>query len=99
MTADPRDLLGPVLAAAVEVVVSERIAEALADLDFDREVWPPYMDVPTASRYLGFPTPEPLRKLIARRAVAVVQEAPGHRVALARDDLDAYMREHRQEAR
>lgn len=98
MTADPRDLLGPVLATAVEALVAERIAEALADLDLGDERWPKYLDVTTAAEYLGC-TVERVRKLIARRALPVIQEGPGYRVALARADLDAYMRDHRQKAR
>jgi hypothetical protein len=88
---DPRQVLGLALTEAVEALVAERIAEAVADLERDGERWPAYMDVPTAARYLGV-AEERVRKLIARRAVAVVQEAPRHRVTLARDDLDALMR-------
>jgi hypothetical protein len=89
-------VLGPTLTEAVEALVEDRIAEALADLRRDSDRWPPYMDVPTAARYLGV-AQERVRKLIARRAVAIVQEAPRHRVTLARDDLDALMRTWRSE--
>jgi excisionase family DNA binding protein len=95
---DPRDLLGPVLAAAVEALAAERVTEALAALDLGGERWPAYLTVPEAAAYLGV-TVERVRKLIARRAMPVVQEAPGHRVTLARSDLDALMLEWRQEAR
>jgi len=91
MTIDPRELLGPVLSASVEALVAELVAEALAELPRSEE-WPEYLDVRAAARYLGCPSEEPVRKLIARRELPVSQEAKGHRIYIARAELDALMR-------
>jgi excisionase family DNA binding protein len=82
-----RDELREELRAELHAVVAElRSAES----------WPAYLSVPEAARYAGVPE-ERVRKLLAAGTLARIQEAPGHRVLLARDDLDALMRSWRRE--
>lgn len=91
---DPRDLLGPVLAEAVEALA---VAAAVAALPRS-ELWPAYMDAPMAASYLGV-TKERVRKLQAAGKLDYCQEAPGHRVTYPRDALDRLMAAWRVEAR
>ena len=71
----------------VDVVV-ERVLDELRERDPGG--WPQWMSADTASRYLDVSV-ERVRKLIARREIPFVQEAPGCRVFLGRHDLDAWM--------
>jgi hypothetical protein len=93
---DPRELLGPVLAEAVAALVAEGVAAAVAEMPRS-EPWPEYMDVRTASRYLGV-SEERVRKLQAAGKLDFCQEAPGHRVTYPRVALDALMAAWRVEA-
>jgi len=72
------------------------LREAVAELR-EAESWPAYLSVPEVARYLGV-TEERVRKLLASGKLARVQEARGHRVLVARDDLDALARSWRRTA-
>jgi hypothetical protein len=86
---DPRQSLGPVLSEAVEQIVSEVVAAAIADLPRD-ESWPAYMDTPTAARYLGI-SQERVWKLKATGKLDYCQEAPNCRVTFPREACDRLM--------
>jgi excisionase family DNA binding protein len=68
----------------------DALAVIAAQLGRDRDAWPEWMSVETASRYLDAPV-ERLRKLQARRAIPYHQEGPGCRVFFRRADLDGWM--------
>lgn len=89
----PREELGPVLAGAVQALVAERVRVELAALqeELRPEPWPAYLSVPDAATYSGMSEGR-VRKLIERHVLPVVQEAPSHRVLIARDDLDTLLR-------
>jgi excisionase family DNA binding protein len=75
----------------------DEISAALEHNDAD-PVWPEWMSVETAARYLDV-SPERLRKLQARREIPYSQEASGCRVFFRRADLDAWMTSQRTPAR
>jgi hypothetical protein len=93
VTADSHDVLGPVLGPAVEQLVAELLAER-EELAADR--WPEYMDVPTAAAYSS-QSVKRVRNLLAAGVLPRIQDAPGHRVLVARADLDTLMRSWRVE--
>jgi hypothetical protein len=57
-----------------------------------------WFDVKGAAAYMDV-SPERVRKLKARHAIAYAQEAPGCRVLFRRADLDDYLTEYRDERR
>jgi excisionase family DNA binding protein len=74
-------------------VIAQRAAElVLEQQSRDAAGWPEWMSVETAARYLDV-SEERVRKLVQRRQIPYVQEAPGHRVFFHRPDLDAWMAE------
>ena len=91
---NPRDrleaLLAPDLLAALEQLIDERVAAALAAARADA-AGPRWLSVPTAAQYLDVST-ERIRKLVARREIPYSQEGPGCRVFFDRRDLDDWMR-------
>lgn len=93
---NPRDVLGPMQAEAVEALIAERLAEL--DARPTEEPWPAYMDAATAARYCSVSV-ETLRRLLARGVLSRIQEAKGHKLTLARSDLDRLMASWRVEAR
>ena len=88
--------LGPVLADAVREIARQEVAAALealaglAELNGDGSRWPAYFSVSEAAAYSGV-SEERVRKLLASRTLARVQEGPGCRVLAAREDLDAML--------
>jgi excisionase family DNA binding protein len=87
----PPELLGNIVERVAAIVLAQ-----LGDRDDER--WPAAMNIETAAQYLDSP-PERLRKLIARRAIPFVQEAPGCAIRLLRDDLDEWLRAQRVSSR
>jgi excisionase family DNA binding protein len=81
------------LTAAIAEMRDQLREELLAELRADREatVWPAWMNVTTAARYLDMPV-ERIRKLVARKAIPFVQEGPGCRLAFDRKAIDTWMR-------
>jgi excisionase family DNA binding protein len=84
LVAVPTEVLQAVASAAAEQVLAVIAAVPPGDL------WPEWMAVETAARYLDI-SPERLRKLQARREVPFYQEGPRCRVLFRRRDLDDWM--------
>jgi excisionase family DNA binding protein len=87
------------LAAALDALKAELREELLvelrtelhADLEALRDGGgPAYMTVPEAAAFAGISEGR-IRKLLTREVLSRVQEAPGHRVLIARADLEALM--------
>lgn len=94
------DDLGLLIRQLVEELVDERMAAALAHhaADRDGDTWPAAMNIETAATYTDS-SPERLRKLVARRRIPFVQEAPSCAIRFLRADLDEWLREQRVDAR
>lgn len=85
------DVLGPALRDAIEQLVDERVEQQLATTtDGHADMWPEWMSVETAARYLDV-SEERVRKLKDRRAIPYYQEGRGCRLFLRRSELDAWL--------
>jgi excisionase family DNA binding protein len=84
---------GQPLEAVLDDAALAAIAAAISPTD---TTWQEWFNVEDAAAYMDV-SPERVRKLIARRAIAFSQEGPGCRVFLRRTDLDTYLNEQRHE--
>jgi excisionase family DNA binding protein len=77
-------LLGPTLVAAIEQLVDERVARAVAEQNRYVGVLPPWLTVPQAAEMLGC-SPEAVRQRIRRGRLATRRQ--GRRVYVARTSV------------
>jgi excisionase family DNA binding protein len=77
---------------ALEQLRAELRDELRAELRAEAHAatWPRWMSVDTLARYIDA-SPQRIRKLVARRAIPFVQEAPGCRVFFDRQEIDRWM--------